>query len=68
MKTIIFIFLIAYYICNPTLRTTDNLSCGQYEELKKDCGYFGINQKLARKKDAVGKKVKIQKYHGALKV
>ena len=27
MKTIIFILLIAYYICNPTLRTTDNLSC-----------------------------------------
>ena len=50
MKTIIFILLIAYYICNPTLRTTDNLSCGQYEELKKDCGYFGINQKTCEEK------------------
>ena len=45
MKKIIFISLFIYSLLyTPTKRTKDDLSCGQYEELRKDCGYSGITQ------------------------
>ena len=50
MKDLILVLVIACCFCAPTLRTTTHLSCGQYEELKKDCGYYGINQKTCEER------------------
>ena len=45
MKTIIFISLFIYsFLYTPVVRTKDGLSCGQHEELRKDCGWYGITE------------------------
>ena len=45
MNRLLFITLIAQCLLyTPTKRTTDDLSCGQHELLRKDCGYAGISQ------------------------
>ena len=51
MKKFLFITLIASIILyTPTERTTDDLSCGQHEPLRKDCGWSGISQKQCESK------------------
>ena len=51
MKGIVFILLFASSLLyTPTSRTTDDLSCGQYEELREDCGWSGISQEQCEKK------------------
>ena len=50
MRILILILAIAYCFSIPTYRTKDDLSCAQYEELKKDCGYIGINQKTCEER------------------
>ena len=44
MKTILFLSLLIACFAGPTLRTTENLSCKVHNPIKKDCGYYGINQ------------------------
>ena len=52
MKKILFFLLFIISLqYTPTSRTLDDLSCGQYEELRKDCGYSGISQEDCEKKN-----------------
>ena len=51
MKKILFLALFINSMLAPTKRTLDDLSCGQYEELRKDCGYGGITQKQCEQKN-----------------
>ena len=44
MNTILFLSLLIACFAGPTLRTTENLSCKVHNPIKKDCGYYGINQ------------------------
>ena len=45
MKGIVFILLfVSSFLYTPTSRTKDDLSCGQYDPMKEDCGYAGITQ------------------------
>ena len=45
MKGIVFILLfVSSFLYTPTSRTKDDLSCGQYDPMKEDCGYSGITQ------------------------
>ena len=45
MKGIVFILLfVSSILYTPTSITTDDLSCGQYDPMKEDCGYSGITQ------------------------
>ena len=44
MNTIIFLSLLIVCFAEPTLRTTEDLSCLVHNLIKKDCGYYGINQ------------------------
>ena len=51
MKRFLFITLIASSILSTTVkRTKDDLSCGQYELLRKDCGWAGITQEECENK------------------
>ena len=52
MKKILFLALFVISMLAPTKRTLDDLSCGQYDELRKDCGYGGIRN--VNKKIVVG--------------
>ena len=45
MNKIILLSLIIACFAEPTLRTTQDLSCKVHNPIKKDCGYYGINQK-----------------------
>ena len=62
MKTVIFISLFIYSLLyTPTSRTLDDLSCGQYELLREECGYGGINQEECEKKNCCWKESSIDK-------
>ena len=51
MNKLLFITLIAQCLLyTPTKRTTDDLSCGQHELLRKDCGRAGITQEECENK------------------
>ncbi len=52
MKKIIFISLfISCFLYTEVERTKDLLSCGQYEELRKDCGWPGITKEQCIEKN-----------------
>ena len=56
MKIPIFISLFIYTLLNtPTSRTLDDLSCGQHELLRKECGYGGIDQAECEQKNCCWK-------------
>ncbi len=62
MKTFIFISLFIYSLLyTPTSRTLDDLSCGQYEPLREDCGYPGINQEQCEKNNCCWKESSVDK-------
>ena len=62
MKTFIFISLFIYSLLyTPTSRTLDDLSCGQYEPLRKECGYAGINQEQCEKNNCCWKESSVDK-------
>ena len=51
MKRFLFLTLIVSSILSTTVkRTKDDLSCGQYELLRKDCGWAGITQEECENK------------------
>ena len=60
MKAIIVILSIISCLGAPTKRTTDDLSCAAHELLKKDCGFYGINQKTCEEKGCCWKESSIQ--------
>ena len=50
MKGIVFILLfVSSFLYTPTSRTKDDLSCGQYDPMKEDCGHRGITQQQCEK-------------------
>ena len=55
MKALILILSLISCFSAPTERTKDNLSCGAHELLKKDCGFYGINQKTCEKRSCCWK-------------
>ena len=62
MKTFIFISLFIYSLLyTPTSRTLDDLSCGQYEPLREECGYAGINQEQCEKNNCCWKESSVDK-------
>ncbi len=50
MNKIIVISLLVCCLAQPTLRTTEDLSCKVHNPRKIDCGYYGINQKNCEEK------------------
>ena len=50
MKTILLLLSLISCFCTPTERTKDQLSCAAHELLKKDCGFYGIDQKKCGEK------------------
>ena len=60
MKNVILIILIIYCLSAPTERTIDDLSCIAHDLLKKDCGFYGINQKTCEEKGCCWKENSIQ--------
>ena len=62
MKTFIFISLFIYSLLyTPTSRTLDDLSCGQYEPLREECGYAGISQEQCEKNNFCWKESSVNK-------
>ena len=62
MKTFIFISLFIYSLLyTPTSRTLDDLSCGQYEPIREECGYAGINQEQCEKNNCCWKESSVDK-------
>ena len=62
MKVPIFISLFIYSLLyTPTSRTLDDLSCGQHELLRKECGYGGITQSQCEQKNCCWKESSINK-------
>ena len=60
MKSIILLISLIYCLNAPTERTKDDLSCMAHELLKKDCGFYGINQKTCEEKGCCWKESPIQ--------
>ena len=44
MNKIILLSLLIACFAEPSPKTTENLSCNVRNSIKKDCGYYGINQ------------------------
>ena len=60
MKAFILILCLTYCLTAPTVRTKDDLSCYEFDELKKDCGYYGINQQSCEEKGCCWKENPVQ--------
>ena len=60
MKAIILILSLVSCLSAPTVRTTEDLSCAAHELLKKDCGFYGINQKTCEEKGCCWKESSVQ--------
>ena len=62
MRAFIFISLfICILLYTPTSRTLDDLSCGQYELIRKECGFPGIKQEECEKKSCCWKESTVDK-------
>ena len=60
MKVIILLLSLISCLCAPTKRTTEDLSCAAHELLKKECGFYGINQKTCEEKGCCWSESSIQ--------
>ena len=60
MKTILLLLSLISCFCTPTERTKDQLSCAAHELLKKDCGFYGIDQKKCEEKGCCWKESSVK--------